>query len=238
MIPYVVHIVAGSLALLAGYVALFAAKGALVHRKSGMLFVYAMLVMAITGATIAAVRGNEGSAIGGMMTCYFVTTALTTVRQPSGWSRRMDVLLMVTALAIALVSLTLGILTVASPTKRWDGLPPFPFFMFGIVGLLAVVGDARVLRAGALTGAPRLTRHLWRMCWSLWIAAGSFFFGQAKVIPKPIRIPALLALPVLLIFVVMFYWLWRVRIRRSFRGIVRVGAAGAARLDQPVAARS
>jgi hypothetical protein len=76
------------------------------------------------------------------------------------------------------------------------------------------------------------------MCWSLWIAAGSFFFGQAKVIPKPIRIPALLALPVLLIFVVMFYWLWRVRIRRSFRGIVRVGAAGAARLDQPVAARS
>jgi hypothetical protein len=43
------------------------------------------------------------------------------------------------------------------------------------------------------------------------------------VIPKPLRIPALLAAPVLLIFVAMFYWLWRVRIRRSLRGIVGVG---------------
>ena len=203
-----------------------------------MLFVYAMLVMAITGGTIAAVRGNEGSAIGGMMTCYFVTTGLTTVRQPAGWSRRLDVLLMLVALGIAMVSLTLGILTVASPTGRWDGLPPFPFFMFGIVGLLAVAGDARVLRAGALTGAPRLTRHLWRMCWSLWIAAGSFFFGQAKVIPEPIRIPALLAVPVLVIFVAMFYWLWRVRIRKSFRGIVRVSAPASARIARPLTARS
>jgi hypothetical protein len=48
----------------------------------------------------------------------------------------------------------------------------------------------------------------------------SFFLGQAKVIPKPIRIPALLALPVLAVLVTLFYWLWRVRIRRSLRGIV------------------
>lgn len=62
------------------------------------------------------------------------------------------------------------------------------------------------------------------MSFALFIAALSFFLGQAKVIPKPIRIPGLLALPVLAVLVTMLYWLWRVRIRRSLRGIVRIGS--------------
>ena len=52
-----VHILAGSLGLLAGYVALFAAKGSQLHRKGGMVFVYAMLVMCVGGLLIAVVRG-------------------------------------------------------------------------------------------------------------------------------------------------------------------------------------
>jgi hypothetical protein len=66
------------------------------------------------------------------------------------------------------------------------------------------------------------------MCYALWIAAASFFLGPrarvAKVLPEALLNPALLALPVLLVLVVMFYWLWRVRIRRSFRGLVGVSA--------------
>ncbi len=52
---YVVHILAGTLGLIAGYVALYSAKGAALHRKSGMVFVYAMLFMAVFGMTIAVV---------------------------------------------------------------------------------------------------------------------------------------------------------------------------------------
>ena len=55
------------------------------------------------------------------------------------------------------------------------------------------------------------------MCFALFIAALSFFIGQAKVFPQPIRILPLLALPVLAVLVTMFYWLWRVRIRRRAR---------------------
>ena len=40
------------------------------------------------------------------------------------------------------------------------------------------------------------------------------------MIPRPVRIPALIALPMLAVLVTMLYWLWRVRIRRPFRGIV------------------
>jgi hypothetical protein len=66
------------------------------------------------------------------------------------------------------------------------------------------------------------------MCFALFIAALSFFIGQAKVIPRPVRIPALLALPVPAVLVAMLYWLWRVRFRRSLRGIVGVGTPEAA----------
>jgi hypothetical protein len=99
--------------------------------------------------------------------------------------------------------------------------------MFGVVALLAGVGDLRMMRSGGLRGAARLARHLWRMSFALFIAALSFFIGQAKVIPEPIRIPGLLALPVLAVLVTMLYWLWRVRARRSLRGVLGVAAGEA-----------
>jgi hypothetical protein len=95
--------------------------------------------------------------------------------------------------------------------------------MFGVVGLLAAVGDVRVMRSGPLRGASRVARHLWRMSFALFIAALSFFIGQQKVIPESVRIVPLLALPVVAVLVTMFYWLWRVRVRRSLRGLVGAG---------------
>lgn len=80
-------------------------------------------------------------------------------------------------------------------------MPAFPFFLFGIVGLLAAFLDLRMLRAGGLCGVARLTRHLWRMTFALLIAALSFFLGQAKVFPQAVRIPGFLALPVLAVLV-------------------------------------
>jgi hypothetical protein len=224
----VVHILAGGVAILAGYVALFAAKGATVHRRSGVLFVYAMLAMAGLGAAIAAVGKTEGSVIAGVTTCYLVVTGMTTVRRPAWWSARLDVGLMALAWVVCATSLTLGFVTAARPSGRMDGLPPFPFFMFGVVALLAAVGDVRMIRSGGVQGSSRLARHLWRMCWALWIAAASFFLGQADELPAALRVPALLAVPSLTPLVAMLYWLWRVRGRRVARGVVGVGAAGAA----------
>lgn len=211
-LPLVLHIIAGTIAILAGFVALYAAKGARLHRRSGMLFVLAMLLLGLTGAGIAAWEGSVGSVLGGVFAIYLVITALTTVR-PIGASRWLDAGLLVIVLVGTATSLTIGLQTLASPTGTMYGLPPFPYFMFGAVGLLSIIGDVRVIRFGARQGKPRLARHLWRMCWALWIATSSFFLGQAKVIPKPIRITPLLVLPVLAVLVTMLYWLWRVRVR-------------------------
>jgi uncharacterized membrane protein len=210
-----VHIVAGGLALLFGYVALFAAKGQTLHRKSGILFVYAMLTVSVCGLLIAAGR-DVAPAVNipaALLTAYLVITALTTVRPPVTGARWLDAGAMLVALAVGLASLMFGFEALANGGQR-NGIPAFPFFMFGVVGLLASAGDLRVMRSGRLQGAPRLARHLWRMCFALFIAALSFFIGQAKVIPEPLRIVPLLALPVLAVLVTMLYWLWRVRIRR------------------------
>jgi len=211
---YAVHIVAGSLALMSGYVAIFAAKGERLHRKAGRLFVYAMLTMCAFGFVLA--LGKKWQVVNvpaAVMTAYLVVTSLTTIRPPQSGGRSLHVGGMVVASIVGLTTLTFGVQAIAAGGNR-DGIPAFPFFLFGVVGVIASAGDLRLLRTGPLHSTSRLTRHLWRMSFALFIAAMSFFLGQAKVIPKPIRIPGLLALPVVAVLVTMLYWLSTLKLRR------------------------
>ena len=224
-ITLIVHIVAGSLGLISGFIALYSAKGAALHKKAGIVFVCTMLTMSTAGLSIALVRGvapmiNVPAAL---VTASLVITALTTVRPPSPAARWLNLVAMITLLAVGLSNLAFALQAFANGGQR-NGIPAFPFILFGLAGTIAGVGDLRMLRSGPLHGARRIARHLWRMSFALFIAALSFFIGQAKVIPKPIRIMPLLALPVLMVLVTMFYWLWRVRIRKSLRGLTRTNA--------------
>ena len=54
---------------------------------------------------------------------------------------------------------------------------------------------------------------------ALFIAAMSFFIGQADEIPKPLRFMPLLVVPPLAAPGTMLYWIWRVRLARSLRGL-------------------
>ena len=56
------------------------------------------------------------------------------------------------------------------------------------------------------------------MCFALFIASGSFFLGQAQVIPAPLRSMPLLAVLSVAPLVAMVYWVWRIRTKRT-RGI-------------------
>jgi hypothetical protein len=195
-----------------------------------MLFVYAMLTMAVLGIVLAVGRNKAPSVNvpAGLLTSYLVITALTTVR-PLAASRRgrwLAVGGLVVALAVGLSMLTFGLETLATGGRH--RFLAFPSFLFATVGLLGAAGDLRVLRSGARTGAPRLARRLWRMCLALFIASLSFSVQLPKFLPKPARIPALLVLPVVAVLATMLYWLWRVRFRRSPRGIVVARVAEAA----------
>jgi hypothetical protein len=64
------------------------------------------------------------------------------------------------------------------------------------------------------------------MCFALFIAAGSFFSlpeRVAQILPEPFTTGPMRALPIVLLFGTMFYWLWRVRGRRRLPVLVRHG---------------
>jgi hypothetical protein len=227
LLPF--HILAGVSALGFGYVALYATKGATLHRRSGMLFVYAMVTLSLSGALMDAwkTRSISVNVVAGLMTFYFVTTGLLTVRtraQESPWFDRAGVLFVLTVSVLAFV---------AGVAMMRRGRPEAaPSFIFGIVGVLAATGDIRVLRGRVMQGPRRVARHLWRMCFAMWVAAASFFWGPPRRIPEVIRIPALQAVAVLLPVVVMLYWLWRLRGRKTLRGIVTLSAPHANAIEQ------
>jgi hypothetical protein len=224
-----IHVAAGAVAMILGAVALTAKKGGRIHRRSGFLFAFAMLVMAITAAMLGVHNGAAAANVGAaLMAAYFVGTALTTVRPATRWTSRINVAALVLALGLALLTLAGAMDAINSTGVSPGGVPRRTIgvmsLILGAVLLLAAVGDIRILRFGPARGGPRLARHLWRMCFALFIAAGSFFSIRervATILPEPLTSGPMRALPIVLLFGAMFYWLWRVRGRRALPVLIR-----------------
>ena len=224
-----IHILAGALAIILGAVALSVKKGGTVHRRSGMLFVYAMVVMGVTASILEFFKGaGIANLVAALLALYFVGTALTTVRPVSRWTRAINIAALTVALVLALLSIVGGVKNVGNPGLSSGGVPfrtiGMMSFILGAVLLLAAAGDLRIMRSGMPRGGPRLARHLWRMCFAMFIAAGSFFSIRErveKILPDPFASGPMRALPIVLLFGAMFYWLWRVRRRRPLPVVVR-----------------
>jgi uncharacterized membrane protein len=215
-----VHITSAGVGIISGAIALCLAKGQAWHRKIGLVFVYSMLGMSLSAVVIAIAKGQVMNIVAGLLTAYLVVTALMTVRPFSPGANPVHRALLVLALLLGLTTTVFAFQALAYGQKY--GLPAFPFFMFAAVGLLASAGDWRMIRSGGYTGAKRLSRHLWRMCWALFIAVASFFSIRsrvARVLPAPFTTPTMRVLPVLLVIVSMLYWLWRVRRKKPLRGV-------------------
>jgi len=218
-----IHIIAGVIGIISGFIAIFAVKGMRLHRKSGIVFVYSMVVLGLTGAVLGAIKNEPGNVVAGALAAYFVVTALLTVRRGTRDLRWLDAAAMIVALAISALSLQRAVLAFNAPGGHINGVPWGMSAFMGFVILLAAAGDLRVLLRGPLQGKRRISRHLWRMCFALFVASGSFFLGQAQVFPKPMRIYPLLAIPALLPLALLIYWLIRVRFSQWYRRSVRVG---------------
>jgi hypothetical protein len=217
------HIAGGSLAVVGGYAALFAPKGGRLHRRAGMLFVYAMIAMG-AGAMVVGLARGKSSWLGGPLVVYLAVTGMLAVRRTQTPARTRDIALMTAAVALGLASLVGAIRIFLGPRGPLGVAPGVAGLVNALVLLLCAAGDVRVLRSGPPTGTRRLARHLWRMCYAMFTATGSFFLGQAKVIPEPLRIRPLLYVLAFLPLPAMFYWVWRVR-RRPPRTVTRVPAA-------------
>lgn len=206
-----VHISMGTSGILSGFLAMFLRKGSRRHRQAGNVFSVSMLTMSAVAAFMAFV-GTEVSGpdrlnvLQGILMFYLVATAWLSARHKDAEKGIVDLLAFLVVSALVVGYATLGL--EAAQGRLKDGDPAGLFFAFGSVALIAAAMDARMLLWG-VSGAQRIARHLWRMCFALWIAASSLFLGQPQVFPLWLHKTYLLFLPPVLIIVLMLYWLVR-----------------------------
>ena len=226
-----VHICAGSLGLLSGTAAMCFRKGSRRHVLAGRVFVATMLTMAVGAVYLAIVRHQPNNIGGGILTFYLIGTAWLTARRRDGETSRLDWVALLIPLAIGMFSWMTGVKVVRSGASSQDGVPVGMTFFMGSVCLLAAAGDVRMLLRGGVLGAKRITRHLWRMCFGLFIAAGSFFMGPSN---RPLRLlskvgfgkylsPALFNTSLYLFFtilplILLIFWVVRVRFTNAYKG--------------------
>jgi hypothetical protein len=228
----VVHICGGSLGLLSGTAAMSFRKGSPRHVVAGKVFVASMLTMGAFAAYLAIVRNQPNNIGGGILTVYLIGTAWLTARRRDGETSRWDWVLLLIPLAIGILMWMNGLKVLRSGASSQNGVPVGMILFMGSVCLLAAAGDVRMLLRGGLLGAKRISRHLWRMCFGLFIAAGSFFFGGSN---RPLRLlstvgigkylsPAIFDTPLYLILtllplILLIFWLVRVRFSNAYRKI-------------------
>jgi hypothetical protein len=211
-----IHIAGGSVALVAGAIAIAVQKGGSVHTRVGTAFCVAMFVLGVTASILSPFKTPPDSPIGGMMVCYFVATAWMAARRRTGKPGRREKIACALGLVIAAAIIAGGFQRALAPAGTFTG-PPNAAVLFALGGLclIAALGDVRYLWRGTLSATQRLSRHLWRMCFAFFIATGSFFFGQQDVLPEFLRGSAILAVLGLAPFPLMLYWLLRVRFARG-----------------------
>jgi hypothetical protein len=180
---------------------------------------------------LAIVRHQPSNIGGGIFTFYLVGTAWLTARRRDGETSRFDWVVLLIPLALGTLTWMTGIQIVRSGASSQDGVPVGMTLFMGSVMLLAAAGDVRMLLRGGVAGTKRIARHLWRMCFGLFIAAGSFFLGPSnrplrllstvgvgKYLPTALFSTTLYLILTLLPLILLIFWLIRVRFRNAYNG--------------------
>ena len=233
----IVHVCGGSLGFLSGTAAMSFRKGSPRHVLAGKVFVASMLTMAAFAVYLAITKHQPNNIGGGILTFYLIGTAWLTARRRDGETYRIDWIALLIPLAIGILNWMTGLKVVRSGAGSLDGVPVGMIFFMGSVCLLAAAGDVRMLVRGGVLGAKRIARHLWRMCYGLFIAAGSFFLGPSN---RPLRLlstvglgkhlsPALFSTSLYLVLtllplILLIFWLVRVRFAKAYNGTSMPGA--------------
>lgn len=215
----VLHITAGTLGMLSGFVTVFLRKGSRRHSIAGDVFVISMLTMAVCGVYLAIMKSQPGNVLGGTLTIYLVATAWMTARRRDTDEETglLDWGALILVSAVAAAELTFGIEAATSPSGLKYAYPPGPYFMLGSVASIAAIGDLRMLARHGISGSQRLARHLWRMCFALFIAAASIFLARQQIFPALMRTTGTLWFLSVLPLLLMIFWLLRVKLAKAYK---------------------
>jgi uncharacterized membrane protein len=205
------HISAGIAGMLSGGVTIFLRKGTNRHRVAGDVFVIAMMSMSISAIDLALIKNRMDDVFAAMFTIYLVATAWETARRGDGKPGIFEWAAFLWALATIGGYFIVGLKAASKPMGHAGN-----YFFMGFVVVLVAMGDLRMLMQGGISGVQRLVRHLWRMCFAWFMAAGSIFLARPHVFPEAIRKSHILGFLGMLPLLLMAFWLFRVRSRSAY----------------------
>src|SRR5215469_3327676 len=209
------HISAGTMGIVSGFVAVSFPKGSRHHALAGKMFAMSMLTMAAAGVYLAFMKFRPGDVLGGAITFYLVATSWMTARRKQPATSLFDWGALLVVLTVATIDVTFGFEAAVSQTGLKFGYSPGPYLFLGSVALIAVAGDMRMLIRGVVSAPQRIPRHLWRMCFALFIAASSIFLARQHLFPALVRQSGVLYLLSFLPLILMIYWLLGIRFKNS-----------------------
>jgi hypothetical protein len=219
----IVHIAAGSLGILAGFATVAMTKGETLHRAFGTAFSLSMLTVSAFAVYLALFQPPlyPGAAPASatvpvaILTFYLVATGWMTVRRTERGVGPFEYGALLVATGVAVAMLTFGLIAAGNPVERLQGFP-VRYYAFASFAAFPALLDLKVILQGGISGAARIARHLWRMCFAFFFAASFFFLGQPRVAAFVHHSP-ILYVPALAPLVIMIFWLIRVRLTRWFK---------------------
>lgn len=214
----VLHIVGGTVGLVAGLVAMIGRKGGPLHARAGTWFFSSMMLMAGSAAVLAAAEPDRLSLLSGVLTGYLVFTSWRTARRRQGRPEVADWAGLGVAVLCFAAYVQGAAAATAAPGGELDGFPAPVFLAFGALAALGALTDLRVFLGPALAYRGRIARHLWRMCVAYFLAATSLFLGQQDDVFWFMAGSPVLFVPSIATLAFMAYWLVRNRLPRRAKG--------------------
>lgn len=170
-----VHAVLGAIALLLGAVAIGSRKGLKLHKRSGKVFYYSMLLSSIISIVITFLPDHENTFLRviGLFTCYFLVSGYRSlsfkkVKEVSA----IDKLITACILILAAVMIGLGL------WAQYDAI----LLIFGIIALLFGISDINALRDPAILRKKWLVMHVGKIT-GAYIASVTAFLVVNNLLP-------------------------------------------------------
>ncbi|MDK2595879.1 hypothetical protein [Pseudoalteromonas obscura] len=210
------HMVFGGAGLIAGFSAFIAKKGSLNHIFIGRIYVIAMILMAVTGFYYAYIRAVHISMFAAVLTAYLVATSWLYVQKKFKYLIVTRYLPIFLGFPVFVYASYLSYLAMNGITDDFGHfqIPAIKYYEFALATLIAFGYDLLFGLGKAQNNKQRISQHIWRMAFTLYIACSAFFEGQAKLFPESLQYSVWLSLPEKFVLGLMVYWLFKGKIQK------------------------
>lgn len=174
----IIHAAFGGIALFSGLISIIAKKGKNIHRKSGLVFFYSMLLSGITAMIVAVLPKHESPFLFaiGIFSLYFVLTGKRALN-----FKRKNPNLKIDKL-ISIIMITTGILMISLPIVLTKSINRI-LVVFAIVGIIFSVRDLILFKNPERLRKGWLKLHLGKMTGG-YIAATTAFVVVNGLFPS------------------------------------------------------